>query len=242
MKRFGLIGKNISYSFSENYFDQKFETEKIENCNYSIFDLNEISDVKKLFEIPELKGLNVTIPYKEKIIPFLDELSVEAKTVGAVNCIGIVNGIKTGYNTDVFGFENSIKNFLDNFDLKALILGDGGAAKAVKYVLKQLNISFKTVSRKGEFNYSDLNESEIKAAAGIMVMVLSQFCTLTVVKVISITSPSALYFGISIQSPTRTISLADNWIPATNPRIEFWNTSSRTADSAPKPPRSMNGF
>src|SRR5690606_8464684 len=135
---------------------------KIENCNYSIFDLNEISDVKKLFEIPELKGLNVTIPYKEKIIPFLDELSVEAKTVGAVNCIGIVNGIKTGYNTDVFGFENSIKNFLDNFDLKALILGDGGAAKAVKYVLKQLNISFKTVSRKGEFNYSDLNESEIK--------------------------------------------------------------------------------
>jgi len=162
MKRFGLIGKNISYSFSENYFDQKFETEKIENCNYSIFDLNEISDVKKLFEIPELKGLNVTIPYKEKIIPFLDELSVEAKTVGAVNCIGIVNGIKTGYNTDVFGFENSIKNFLDNFDLKALILGDGGAAKAVKYVLKQLNISFKTVSRKGEFNYSDLNESEIK--------------------------------------------------------------------------------
>jgi len=162
MKRFGLIGKNISYSFSENYFDQKFETEKIENCNYSVFDLNEISDVKKLFEIPELKGLNVTIPYKEKIIPFLDELSVEAKTVGAVNCIGIVNGIKTGYNTDVFGFENSIKNFLDNFDLKALILGDGGAAKAVKYVLKQLNISFKTVSRKGEFNYSDLNESEIK--------------------------------------------------------------------------------
>lgn len=162
MKRFGLIGKDISYSFSENYFKQKFKTEKIENCNYSIFDLDEISEVKKLFEIPELKGLNVTIPYKEKIIPFLDELSIEAKTVGAVNCIGIDNGIKTGYNTDVCGFENSLRNFLDNFDLNALILGDGGAAKAVKYVLNQLNISFKIVSRKGEFNYSDLNESEIK--------------------------------------------------------------------------------
>lgn len=161
MKRFGLIGRNISYSFSENYFEQKFKTEKIEDFNYSIFDLDEISEVKKLFEIPELKGLNVTIPYKEMIIPFLDELSAEANTIGAVNCIGIVNGIKIGYNTDVYGFENSLRNFLDNFDLNALILGDGGAAKAVKFVLNQMNINFKTVSRKGEFNYSDLNESEI---------------------------------------------------------------------------------
>lgn len=161
MKRFGLIGRNITYSFSENYFEQKFKTEKIEDCNYSIFDLNEISDVKKLFEIPELKGLNVTIPYKEKIIPFLDELSPEAKTVGAVNCIEIRNGIKKGHNTDVYGFENSLRNFLDDFDLNALILGDGGAAKAVKYVLNQLNISFKTVSRKGKFKYSDLDEIEI---------------------------------------------------------------------------------
>ncbi|MFA7615690.1 MAG: shikimate dehydrogenase [Moheibacter sp.] len=162
MNRFGLIGRNISYSFSENYFEQKFKTEKIEDCNYSIFDLDEISDVKKLFEIRELKGLNVTIPYKEKIIPFLDELSSESKTIGAVNCIGIDNGIKTGYNTDAFGFENSLKTFLDDFDLNALILGDGGAAKAVKFVLNQMDISFKTVSRKGGNNYSDLNETEIK--------------------------------------------------------------------------------
>ncbi|MGB6092970.1 MAG: shikimate dehydrogenase, partial [Moheibacter sp.] len=144
MNRFGLIGRNISYSCSENYFEQKFKTEKIEDCNYSIFDLDEISDVKKLFEIRELKGLNVTIPYKEKIIPFLDELSSESKTIGAVNCIGIDNGIKTGYNTDAFGFENSLKTFLDDFDLNALILGDGGAAKAVKFVLNQMDISFKT--------------------------------------------------------------------------------------------------
>lgn len=161
MNCFGLIGKNISYSFSEKYFEEKFRNEKIENCTYRIFDLENIEEVQGLFADNDLKGLNVTIPYKEKIIPFLDKLSPEVEKIGAVNCIKIQDGVKTGYNTDVYGFENSLNLFLEDYKPKTLILGDGGAAKAVKYVLNKLNIPFRTVSRKGEFTFLDLNQSQI---------------------------------------------------------------------------------
>lgn len=162
MNQFGLIGRNISYSFSAKFFTEKFKTENIENHFYDIFDLNEISEVENLFQNQNLKGFNVTIPYKEQIIPFLDEMDADAEKIGAVNCIKIHNGIKKGFNTDAVGFEKSIKPLLNSGHQNALILGDGGAAKAVKFVLDKLNIPFKTVTRKGDFTYSDLNSEIIQ--------------------------------------------------------------------------------
>lgn len=162
MNQFGLIGRNISYSFSAKFFTEKFKKENIENHFYDIFDLNEISEVENLFQNQNLKGFNVTIPYKEQIIPFLDEMDADAEKIGAVNCIKIHNGIKKGFNTDAVGFEKSIKPLLNSGHQNALILGDGGAAKAVKFVLDKLNIPFKTVTRKGDFTYSDLNSEIIQ--------------------------------------------------------------------------------
>lgn len=162
MNRFGLIGKNIAYSFSAKFFTEKFKTENIQNHFYEIFDLNEISEVEKTFQIQGLKGCNVTIPYKEQIIPFLDELDADAEKIGAVNCIKIQNGIKKGFNTDAVGFEKSIQPLLNSNHKNALILGDGGAAKAVKFVLGKLNIPFITVTRNGNFTYSDLNAEIIQ--------------------------------------------------------------------------------
>lgn len=162
MNQFGLIGRNISYSFSAKFFTEKFKTENIENHFYDIFDLNEISEVENLFQNQILKGFNVTIPYKEQIIPLLDEMDTDAQKIGAVNCVKIQNGTKKGFNTDAVGFEKSIQPLLNSEHKNALILGDGGAAKAVKFVLNKLNIPFKTVTRNGEFTYSDLNSEIIQ--------------------------------------------------------------------------------
>ncbi len=160
--RYGLIGRNISHSFSEKYFSEKFKSENIQNSIYQTFDLKDISEVKKIFETENLKGFNVTIPYKEQIIPYLDELDIEAQKIGAVNCVKIQNGKKIGFNTDAFGFENSLKPLLENHHKQALILGDGGAAKAVKFVLEKLGITYQTVSRKGNFTYSDLDKTHLE--------------------------------------------------------------------------------
>lgn len=161
MKNFGLIGKNIAYSFSESHFHDKFRKENITNSTYQLFDLKSISEVEELFQTKELKGFNVTIPYKEEIIPYLDELSPEAQKIGAVNCVKIQNNKKIGFNTDAFGFENSLKPLLEKHHQKALILGDGGAAKAVKFVLAKLEIDYQSVTRKGELKFSDLNQEII---------------------------------------------------------------------------------
>lgn len=160
-KVFGLIGKNIHYSFSGKYFAQKFQSENIQDCKYEIFDLNEISQVEDIFLNENLVGFNVTIPYKQHIISFLDELGPVAQQIGAVNCVRIQNGIKKGFNTDAYGFEKSIIPLLQPYHKKALILGSGGAAKAVKFVLEKLQIPYKTVSRNGEFTYNDLDEDII---------------------------------------------------------------------------------
>jgi len=162
MNHFGLIGKNIAYSFSEKYFSEKFKAENIQNSVYETFDLNEISDIEKLIQNRKPNGFNVTIPYKEQIIPYLDELSDDAVEIGAVNCVKIQNGIKKGFNTDVYGFEESLKPLLEASHQNALVLGTGGAAKAVCFVLKKLNISFQQVSRNGIFTYLDLNREEIE--------------------------------------------------------------------------------
>ncbi len=127
--------------------------------SYDVFDLKEISEVEEIFQDPALIGFNVTIPYKEKILPYLDELSDEAAQIGAVNCILIQDNIKKGFNTDVFGFEKTLAVHLKNFHTSALILGNGGAAKAVQYVLGKYNIPFKTVSRNSDLNFENITET-----------------------------------------------------------------------------------
>lgn len=162
MKCFGLIGKQISYSFSGEYFAEKFRKENIANSVYETFDLNEISEIEELVHTKNLEGFNVTIPFKEQILPYLNELSQEATEIGAVNCVKIQDGRKKGYNTDAYGFEESLKPLLEPHHQNALVLGNGGAAKAVHFVLNKLNINYKTVSRNGIFNYADLNLEEIE--------------------------------------------------------------------------------
>lgn len=162
IKKFGLIGKNISYSFSKKYFEQKFEKLGLKNHSYDLIHIDEINQIEQIFAQPNFVGLNITIPYKEQIIPFLDEISNEANEIGAVNCISIQNGKKTGYNTDAFGFEKTLLTQPNTLKNKALILGNGGAAKAVKYVLKKYHIPFEIVSRKTEINFDNLTEEMVR--------------------------------------------------------------------------------
>ena len=161
-KKLGLIGRNISYSFSKKYFQEKFQKLNLPEYSYEIIDLKEIDEVEKLFSDPEILGFNVTIPYKEQIIPFLDKLSDEAEKIGAVNCVLIENGIKTGYNTDAIGFEKTLKIHKKPHQINALILGDGGAAKAVQYVLDKNEISYKIISRKSEINFDNLDFETVR--------------------------------------------------------------------------------
>lgn len=159
---FGLLGKNISYSFSKNYFEEKFKKLFLKNNSYNFFDVPDLSDIQNLFNQKNLIGFNITIPYKEAIIPFLDDLSDEAQKIGAVNCVKLINGKKTGYNTDAFGFEKTLLIHKKNYHDKALILGDGGAAKAVKYILEKHNIPYITISRKSEINFDNITPDLVK--------------------------------------------------------------------------------
>ena len=157
MRTFGLIGKSLEHSFSSQYFNEKFFKEGITDTQYLNFELKHISEFTELIKTHKISGLNVTIPYKESIIPFLDELNEEAKEIGAVNTIQFSNGKTIGHNTDHIGFTNSIKPLLEDRN-KAIILGDGGAAKAIKYALKKLNIEYKTINRNTSFDYLDITK------------------------------------------------------------------------------------
>lgn len=156
-KLFGLIGKNISYSFSKKYFTEKFEKEQLTDCAYENFDLTAISQFPKVIrENPTLCGLNITIPYKEKVIPYLDKLSENAQKIGAVNCIKFTKkGKLKGYNTDYYGFKKSLQPLLQPHHQKALILGTGGASKAVAFALEELGILYTFVSRSKKENALD---------------------------------------------------------------------------------------
>ena len=156
MKTFGLIGKNLSHSFSKKYFNNKFYKENIKNCEYENFELSNISEIKNLISQIKPSGLNVTIPYKESVIPFLDELTPQAKAIGAVNTIDFKGDKLIGHNTDTIGFSQSIYPIL-NGRKNALILGNGGASKAIQHALKTLNIEYKIVSRNSSFDYLDIN-------------------------------------------------------------------------------------
>ncbi|MFZ6052792.1 shikimate dehydrogenase family protein [Halocola ammonii] len=166
MKKFGLIGKSLSHSFSQKFFTEKWKKEGLTDHGYELYELAEIGEFKSLIEENEFSGLNVTIPYKESVIPFLDELSDEAEKIGAVNTIDFRDGKTIGHNTDVYGFRQSIKPFLANHHERALVLGTGGAAKAVAYGLRQLGIDSLFVSRTPEgerqVSYKDLNENAVK--------------------------------------------------------------------------------
>ncbi|MFT4879841.1 MAG: shikimate dehydrogenase, partial [Flavobacteriales bacterium] len=136
MNRFGLIGEKLGHSFSATYFNDRFAKEGLTDYVYDLYELESIDAFTELISsTPELKGLNVTTPFKEQIIPFLDDVDDLAKRIGAVNTIKIENGKTKGYNTDAYGFKASIRPFLENKHERALILGTGGAAKAVASVL-----------------------------------------------------------------------------------------------------------
>lgn len=163
MRIFGLIGKKLDHSFSPGYFNKKFRVEGIVDASYRAFPLDEISDFPVLLSsMPNLRGLNVTIPYKEAIIPYLDELDESAEAVGAVNCIDIRNEKLIGHNTDIIGFEKSLLQILKgrkDID-SALVLGSGGAAKAVNFVLKKLEIQYITLSRNPKQNQIAYKETD----------------------------------------------------------------------------------
>ena len=160
-RKFGLIGKNIDYSFSKKYFSEKFKKENLD-CTYSNFDIENISLIESILQKNGISGYNVTIPYKQEIIKFLDEIDEVAKTIGAVNTIKKIDNKNIGFNTDCIGFEKSLIPLIENKKPdSALILGGGGASKAVKYVLKKFKINYSTVSRKegkSEFIYENLND------------------------------------------------------------------------------------
>ncbi len=171
MKLLGLIGYPLTHSFSIGYFSEKFLKENISGYEYHNFPLQDISKLPELLdEQPELIGLNVTIPYKEKIIPYLDELDPTARKIGAVNTVKIVrddnrNYQLSGYNTDAYGFLHSLTPFLQKKHTGAMILGTGGASKAVAYVFDQLGIDYLFVSRtpsKGQIGYREICLSIIK--------------------------------------------------------------------------------
>ena len=158
-KRFGLVGRNINYSFSKRYFTDKFNSENFEGCTYENFDIQEIDGFTEIIKnTSDLKGLNVTIPYKEAVIPFLNKLSKKAALIGAVNTIKITKkGKLKGHNTDYYGFKKSLEPLLKSHHKKALILGTGGASKGVAFALDELDIPYTFVSREAKENAIDYN-------------------------------------------------------------------------------------
>ncbi|GJM62118.1 shikimate dehydrogenase [Persicobacter diffluens] len=167
MKQFGLIGKKLTHSFSKKYFTEKFKKEEIEDCQYDLFEIPEIAALPKLIqETAGLQGINVTIPYKNEVLPFMDRLDQSAKKIGAVNVVRILeNGQLEGYNSDYYGFKNSLEKWLGDqqSEIKtALVLGTGGASKAVRVALEDLSITVKMVSRSAEnadHTYTEIAEN-----------------------------------------------------------------------------------
>jgi shikimate dehydrogenase len=164
MKTYGLIGYPLSHSFSKKYFTEKFQNEGITDHQYELFPIGDIKSLPDLLsENPSLCGLNVTIPHKVNVLCYLNEVDEAAEKIGAVNCISIKKfegeTYLKGYNTDAYGFEESLKPLLGPHHTKALVFGDGGAAKAVKYVLEKLNIQYQVVVRTavpGALLYSEI--------------------------------------------------------------------------------------
>ena len=164
-QRFGLVGKNISYSFSRGYFTEKFKKLGLTHHTYENFDLKDLSGFRKMASQTNIRGLNVTIPYKEAILPFLDDLDDEARKIGAVNTIKFTAQGLMGYNTDAYGFRQSLAPLLKKTHSAALVLGTGGASKAIVFVLRELGLDYQHVSRNpsvGQLSYSQLGALDIQ--------------------------------------------------------------------------------
>lgn len=166
MKRYGLIGHPLKHSQSRFFFNAKFEHEGLD-CRYQHFDLKSVEEIREVMATyPDLCGFNVTIPYKEAIIPLLDDIDPTAKEIGAVNVVTIRNGKLKGYNSDVYGFEQLLSRAVNGKKIDhALILGTGGVSKAVQHVLKQKGIAYSMVSRsaeKGDFTYETLTDEILR--------------------------------------------------------------------------------
>lgn len=163
MRKFGLIGFPLTHSFSKKYFSEKFEKEYIENCQFDLYEIPDVADFESVLkENPGLEGMSVTIPYKQDVIRFLHELDPACELIGAVNCIQIRNGYRKGFNTDYIGFKESLKSWLGIEIPKALVLGTGGASKAVKVALRDLGVDFLSVSRsqrENQITYDDLKQN-----------------------------------------------------------------------------------
>lgn len=172
MRLYGLIGYPLGHSFSARFFAEKFSSEQIDDCAYRNFPIPDINQLPRLLhDHPDLRGFNVTIPYKELIRPYLDEIDPEADAIGAVNCVRIHDGRLQGYNTDVYGFRASLLNLLGPARPDALVLGTGGASKAVRFVLDGLGIRHQTISRTagtGKIAYTELTP-EIAAAHPLII-------------------------------------------------------------------------
>lgn len=160
MRVYGLIGYPLSHSFSKKYFTEKFGREGLNDCRYELFPLSSIEELPQLLkDNPELCGLNVTIPYKEQVLSYLQEENELVKAIRACNCIDIRDGKLKGYNTDVLGFERSLKQLMQPHHKKALILGTGGVSKAVQFILEKMGLAYRYVSRKPgvhSFSYEQL--------------------------------------------------------------------------------------
>ena len=165
MPIYGLIGKKLAHSFSKDYFTEKFKKEGLVDHEFRLFELGDITQVTELAKQDDLKGFNVTIPYKETIIPYLTQVSGSAQKVGAVNVVKIVDGQMHGHNSDYYGFKTSLEKWLPKeVDISALVLGTGGASKAVTAALEDLSIPYQLVSRtqsKGNLTYADLTEDQL---------------------------------------------------------------------------------
>lgn len=165
MTKYGIIGNPLGHSFSKGFFTEKFAREGIdaEYLNFQIPEIGKLTEV--LRENPELRGINVTLPYKTEIIPFLDELSDEAREIGAVNVVQIRNGHLKGFNSDIIGFTRSIQPLLKSHHQKALILGTGGASRAIRVGLTRLGLEWKYVSRtphEGMITYEDITAETLR--------------------------------------------------------------------------------
>lgn len=167
MRLYGLIGYPLSHSFSKKYFTEKFEKEGIKGCAYELFPIPSIDELPALLaQYPELCGFNITIPYKEQVLSYLQHQNDKVKDIQACNCVRIDDGILTGYNTDVLGFEQSLLQLWKPHHDRALILGTGGVSKAVEYVLRNLKIEYTFVSRRStgdHLSYDQLTADIIKS-------------------------------------------------------------------------------
>jgi shikimate dehydrogenase len=163
MRRYGLIGYPLTHSFSQKYFTEKFEREGITDCTYSNFSLPQIGELAGVLADPELCGFNITIPYKQAVLDYLHSKSDVVAAIGACNCIRIEGGQLTGYNTDVVGFEQSMVRHLAPHHSRALVLGTGGAAKAVEWVLQRLGIEYVLVTRRPRAGSADMSYQQVTA-------------------------------------------------------------------------------